>query len=346
VKNNYLKNKTLGLFVKTNGVISRPLFSGLGHILCFHRVVNPDGRQRLWANSGKEISEEKLRFIIKFFLEKGYEFISMDELHNRLSIRKKSKKFVVVTFDDGYADNYTHAFPLFKELGIPFTIYVATGMPDGDMVLWPYFLEEHLLKTELVKFNFINEDYEFQTSHHQERETVYNAIRNIILQNEAAAIPFFMDNVFQVNESESMNFTKGISLSWSQISELSKNKLVTIGAHGKKHFALSKLSDAYAREEIMGSKKRLEEKLQIDINHFAYPYGTYNEISRRDLKLVKDAGFKTGVTLLQGNLFKSHNNITDRLPRIPLGNHVNEELLNNIENGIRHYSFNGCKKNI
>jgi len=330
--------------VKTNGIISRPLFSGLGHILCFHRVLNPDGRQRIWANSGKEISEKNLRYIINFFLEKGYEFISLDELIVRLSSKKKMKKFVVVTFDDGYADNYTHAYPLLKEIGIPFTVYVTTGMPDGEVVLWPYFLEDHLLQTTKFEFVFKDKEYEYKTGNLQEKETAFNSIRELILQDESSAVPFFMNTVFNVPPDKSIRFVKEQALSWSQLEELCKSDLVSIGAHGKKHLALSTLNETDAREEILGSKKRLEEKLQIDINHFAYPYGTYNEIGIPAFKIVRETGFKTAVTLLQGNIFKRHSFYTERLPRIPLGNRITSENLEQICSGVRHYSFNGCKK--
>ena len=344
MRNNYLKNKTLGLFVKTKGVLSKPFFSGLGHILCFHRIINPDGRRRIWASSGKEISEEKLLFIINFFIRKGYEFISMDELFNRLSLGKKQRKFIVVTFDDGYIDNYTIAFPLFKKLGIPFIIYVSTGMPDGEMTLWPYFLEEYILNTDLIKFQVNETVYEFPSCTQHEKEIAYNNIRSIVLQDERLTVPHLMNNVFEINKDKSADYTKEQALSWAQLRELCTCDLITIGAHGKNHFALSKQNDRISSEEITESKIRLEQQLEKRINHFAYPYGTKNEFELREENIVFSAGYKTSVTLLQGNVFPLHRTHPYRLPRIPMSENVNEEILNNITNGIRQFSFNGFQK--
>lgn len=89
MKDNFINNKLLGLLVKTNGFISKPLFAGIGHILCFHRVVNKAEDGRIINNSGKEISVDKLRFIVSFFLARGYDFINMDQLYERISKKEK-----------------------------------------------------------------------------------------------------------------------------------------------------------------------------------------------------------------------------------------------------------------
>jgi len=340
----WINNKILGLFVKTNGVISRPLFAGMGHILCFHRVVNPDKRPRILSNSGKEISEKKLRFILNFFRAKGYEFINMDQLYERITKRDKFRKFIVITFDDGYLDNYTLAYPIFKEMGIPFTIYVSTGMPDHQLIQWPYFLEDYLLKTRCAEFHYNGNDFKHDLQNMQDRERAYDEIRNIILKDESKALPFFTRNVFKIDYSREKQFVKENSLSWEHLKEMSHDRIVTIGAHGKNHMALSALNESDAFEEILGSKKRLEEQLQIKINHFAYPYGSENEFTKRDVKFVARAGFKTAVTIHQGNIFSTHKNYLYTLPRIPLGNISNEQILEHIYSGIRHFSFNGFRR--
>jgi peptidoglycan/xylan/chitin deacetylase (PgdA/CDA1 family) len=341
---NWINNKVLGLFVKTNGFLSNPLFSGLGHILCFHRVALPGSGQRILSNSGKEISEEKLRFILSFFLAKGYEFINMDQLHERLSKKGIFRKFIVVTFDDGYLDNYTLAYPVFKEMNIPFTIYVSTGMSDHEIIQWPYFLEEYLLKTSYAEFQYNGNDYKRDLQNTQDREIAFDEIRNIILKDESNTVPFFIKHVFKVDDNRIKQFVKENSLSWEQLKVMSHDRVVTIGAHGINHLALSALNESDALEEILGSKKRLEEQLQIKINHFAYPYGTGNEFTVRDAGLVKRAGFKTAVTISQGNIFAVHKDHLHTLPRIPLGNNANKEILDHICSGVRHFSFNGFRR--
>jgi peptidoglycan/xylan/chitin deacetylase (PgdA/CDA1 family) len=70
-----------------------------------------------------------------------------------------------------------------------------------------------------------------------------------------------------------------------------------IGSHSATHPNLRHASPAKAREEILGSKKSLEDRFGLEIRHFCYPYGSYNE-SVRDL--VAEAGYRTGCTMQFG----------------------------------------------
>jgi peptidoglycan/xylan/chitin deacetylase (PgdA/CDA1 family) len=268
----------------------------------------------------------------------------MDQLVERISNNKSSKKFIAITFDDGYIDNYTIAYPLLKEMSIPFTVYVSTGMPDHQLVLWPYFLEEYLLNTACAEFQFNGIEYKRNLVNLDDRELAYHEIRNIILKEERNIVPFLVKHVFRINDARIKQFTVENSLTWEHLKEMSRDSYVTIGAHGISHLASSALTDSFAFDEVHGSKKRLEEQLHIEINHFAFPYGTDNEFSVRDIDLVKRAGFLSAVTLKQGNIFSAHKKYLFNLPRIPLGDQVNEEKLDHICSGIRHFSFNGFKK--
>jgi peptidoglycan/xylan/chitin deacetylase (PgdA/CDA1 family) len=70
-----------------------------------------------------------------------------------------------------------------------------------------------------------------------------------------------------------------------------------IGAHTCTHPRLSQLSEAQAKEEISASRKKLEDRFGVLIDHFAYPYGDYNPAT---IELVREAGFKTAVTMHRG----------------------------------------------
>ncbi|MDA0859275.1 MAG: polysaccharide deacetylase family protein, partial [Verrucomicrobia bacterium] len=70
-----------------------------------------------------------------------------------------------------------------------------------------------------------------------------------------------------------------------------------IGAHTCTHPRLSQLSRAQAKEEIHASKKKLEDQFGLRIEHFAYPFGDYNQ---ETIELVQDAGFRTASTMHRG----------------------------------------------
>lgn len=100
-----------------------------GEIWMLHRVV--EQRSADPQQSVLEVTPGWLEEKILNYQKKGYSFVPIDHLPER-------GHWVCVTFDDGYRDNYTHAYPLLKALGIPFTIYATTGFIDNHMPMWWY----------------------------------------------------------------------------------------------------------------------------------------------------------------------------------------------------------------
>ncbi len=92
-------------------------------------------------------------------------------------------------------------------------------------------------------------------------------------------------------------------MNWDEIRTMAADPLVTIGAHTKGHFAISKLSDERAHEEMGGSADRIEQELGRRPVHFSFPYGDPGSAGPRDFALAREAGFKTAVTTRKGMLF-------------------------------------------
>jgi len=93
--------------------------------------------------------------------------------------------------------------------------------------------------------------------------------------------------------------------------------LVTIGAHSVQHRRLDYLSGAEAWEEINGSKRELEDKLNHSIDYFAYPYGAHNWRARR---LVRKAGYQLAFATGNKALRRVSSWQRFRIPRIDLVN--------------------------
>ncbi len=105
----------------------RPWYGGLGTILTFHRVVEPEKGSPLRENRDLEVSPIWLEQIVSYLLTSGYEIVSLDELSRRLMQNGNQKRFVCFSFDDGYRDNLTLAYPIFKKHNVPFALYVTTS---------------------------------------------------------------------------------------------------------------------------------------------------------------------------------------------------------------------------
>ncbi len=101
----------------------------VGEIWMLHRVV--ERRSEKPEQRELEVTPEWLEHKIREYQKKDYSFVSIENLPSK-------GRWVCVTFDDGYHDNYSIAYPLLKKLGIPFIIYVTTGIIDNQQEMWWY----------------------------------------------------------------------------------------------------------------------------------------------------------------------------------------------------------------
>ena len=114
----------------------------VGEIWMLHRVV--ERRSEKPEQRALEVTPDWLEQKILEYRQKGYRIVSIDEAAEILeriqlsTVNCKLSTFITLTFDDGYSDNYTLAYPLLKRLGIPFTVYVSTGFIDNKQEMWWY----------------------------------------------------------------------------------------------------------------------------------------------------------------------------------------------------------------
>lgn len=101
----------------------------MGEVWQLHRVTDERSIQERVRDY--EITPARLESLIVEYQRKGYEFISIAEVAERMK-GIEGKKFVAVTLDDGYANNYEVAYPIFKKYQVPFCIYICRGMINGE----------------------------------------------------------------------------------------------------------------------------------------------------------------------------------------------------------------------
>ncbi|MBO7628762.1 MAG: polysaccharide deacetylase family protein [Bacteroidales bacterium] len=107
----------------------------LGRILMLHRVVE---QRSEGENRALEITPEFLKQTINDYRRKGYRFVSIDEACDIIKRGRTKHPFVCLSFDDGYQDNYDIAYPILKQMEVPFAVYVTTGFIDNRIPMWWY----------------------------------------------------------------------------------------------------------------------------------------------------------------------------------------------------------------
>lgn len=322
-----------------------PFYSGMGQILTFHRVVEDTMKDRIHNHQSLEVTPEQLEQTILFYKKKNYAFFSLDDLYHALTTEKPNQKFVVFTFDDGYRDNFTNAYPILKKHDVPFCIYVTTNFPDQKAILWWYLLEDFLREKTSVKFDWDGKEYLIASKTIEEKEKAFDQIRTLINQSfSKGKFQEMLAAVFGKKESDYFSYVKKMAMSWEEIKLISQDPLVTIGAHTVNHFPLTRLDSNDLEFEILESKKRLEKYIQQPVEHFAYPFGKISEATFREFEMVKSLGLKTATTTRIGNIFSEHINYLECLPRISLNQVSTSSVLNMQASGMLPFIYHKGKK--
>lgn len=322
-----------------------PGYSGLGHILTFHRVLPDTDDLRIHNHLSLEISPAHLEATIEFYKKEKYTFVSLDEMYELLQSGKSTSKFVAFTFDDGYIDNYTVAYPILKKHQVPFTIYITTNFPDYRAVLWWYLLEDTVKENEWIEFTWQGVDHSYPCGTIAEKESAFDDIRTVINQSfRVNDFKTLLKGVFDKTEIQLYEYSKSLVLSWEDILVLNEDPLCTIGAHTVNHYPLRQLTDDKLEYEIKTSRDRIEKHIGESVDHFAYPFGKETESSFREFEVVKSLGFKTGTTTRIGNIFQQHQHKMECLPRISVNRVTNEDVLNLQASGMLPFIIHRGKK--
>jgi len=209
---------------------------------------------------------------------------------------------VVITFDDGYTDNLHNAKPLLEKHGKPATIFVSSGYVGSEREFWWDELEQ-ILGCEG------NPDL-----------SLYRSLHRVLLQVAETERRQILDGL-----RELVGVRPGVReshrpLSEQELSELARGNLVEIGAHTFTHALLPALPEAQQRVEIQRDKVRLQEILGRNVEHFAYPYGSCDEITAA---LVRSAGFASACSTHSGYVDKYADRF--QLPRLAVEDWEGEE---------------------
>ena len=297
----------------------RPIYGGAGVILMFHRVLPTESRPRIHGHAALEITPEALEQTIRYFARRNYTVYSPSDLFEYLMGAKKADKpFVLFTFDDGYVDNLTYAYPIFKKHNIPFTINVSSCFPERTAVIWWYLLEDLILDRDRLTYEHNGQLYDFDCATKAGKSHAYATTRKLfkfanVLQRDQLTI-----TVLLANRMDLLRKTDEVALTWEHLKQLASDPLVTVGAHTVNHYVLSSLSEEEVRGEVLRSRRILEAKLDKRIEHFAYPFGNRREAEAREFHIAAECGFKTAMTTRIGSIFPVHGSHMMTLPRYDL----------------------------
>ena len=187
-----------------------------------HQIMEDDGQQayvplRAWGYTSTEQLNKYLAIIAKY-----YTVISLEEAEQILAKKAKPKPYsIVLTFDDGFRNNLTHAAPLLEKYNFPMTIFLTTSFVDRRNPLWPERLDYAFLHAVKDEYTTVL-DGQNLTLHGKTRAEKTLSLRNFI--KAAKAVP-----------CNDLDFTKAIDEITSNIENESGKKIKDVGEYDHRY---------------------------------------------------------------------------------------------------------------
>lgn len=245
------------------------------------------------------------------YLQRHYKVLHLEEAlqelyaagKNTLVPSEDKRTRVVLTFDDGYHDNYTHAFPLACSLRMPVTIFLVPGyLESGDYFWWG---EGHRLvsrsSVEIVKVNGSTYDLYKPLEKQRLAEYIDTFVRLAASVAEREAFLKYMRELLAVPSTVTADEKYDRPLTWAEVQEMEQSGWVSFGAHTMHHPVLAYLKDEEEINYEIGECKRvLEAQLGHQIRTFAYPIGRFEHIGTAAIQAVRAAGYDWAVTTVNG----------------------------------------------
>jgi peptidoglycan/xylan/chitin deacetylase (PgdA/CDA1 family) len=323
----------------------RPFVGGVGAILTLHHV-RPPRPDRFQPNRLLEVTPRFLTRVVKDIRGSGVDLISLDEMHRRMSEGDFSRRFVCLTFDDGYRDTMQWAYPILKDAGVPFAVYVPTSFPDRLGELWWLVLEAVIARNDRIGLAIDGRDRKFDCGTVAEKRALYDELYWWLRARPTEAeLRSVVRNLAAFYHVDVAKFCDDLCMSWPELAALAADPLVTIGAHTVNHLMLAKLSKEAARSEIELSSSVIEAALSLRPQHLSYPYGDAGSAGTREFEIAAELGFKTAVTTRPGVLFREHSQHMTALPRISLnGDYQRRRYVRVLLSGSATAMWNGFRR--
>ena len=273
-------------------------------VLMYHRIIDSD--YRFWKlNVSPQVFERHIKYI-----SENYNVLKLDD--EWCDIVKPDQKYVVITFDDGYVDNYRFALPILEKYHVPATIFVSTGLIDTDEMYWWDELEKiFIIDGYTGEFEFDGVSYRVIDAN--DRKNVCFAIRNHIKDMEPAERKDSLRRLRSMFGLEQPGTSDLRCVNTQELVKMAESPYVTIGGHTKTHLSLgSTHPKELLREEIEESLDILQKKINKRIDVFAYPFGGAEDRCDMAEQILVDCGIRKSVVVRSGNV-----NADDEMYNIP-----------------------------
>lgn len=272
-------------------------------ILAYHRVFDI-GQEAAFSFDPDLVSASSSAFAWQMqYLRDRYHPITFQTLLNVMDGKEElPPRPVIVSFDDGYDDNYLNAFPVLRSLEMPATIFVSTGYVGSGKPFW-FDLVAHILyhaPTGTMTVKALGITLSLDASVDSRRVAASRLLSALKRVSNAQRLDIL--DWLEHEHGAAMrpaDFRLSRPLDWNQIREMSATGM-EFGSHTVNHPILSRLDDDELRQELTESRRHLERELGKPAPVLAYPVGGPEEFNEKVTQAAIAAGYRLGVSYMPG----------------------------------------------
>jgi peptidoglycan/xylan/chitin deacetylase (PgdA/CDA1 family) len=233
------------------------------------------------------------------FLARHYRLLTLgDAIEALREGRPLPPRSACITFDDGFRNVATTAFPILQKYNAPATVFLITGLVGTNRAPWPEQLYQEIVDTRLKRIMF--EGTEFSLDGPGQRENSYVSIVERLKKKPLADRQRCLAELTDALGATEIAQDASVSLmDWDEIEKLAGSGLMTFGSHSHTHPILSRCPVEVQRMELETSRNVLRERgLSADL--FAYPNGTAADFTDDTKRILIDLGYRCGVATTVG----------------------------------------------
>jgi peptidoglycan/xylan/chitin deacetylase (PgdA/CDA1 family) len=288
---------------------------GAGVVLRFERV-RPRRAARFQPLKSREITPKFLDRTIRALKRWKYDIVSIDEVCRRAVTLATRRRFVGLTFDGGYKDLITSAYPVLSKHGVPFTVYVPTAFPDGVGEAWWLALEEVITRKDRLSLVMDRKERHFNIEDTSEKYELYAYLGSWMRTLAPAELSTAIKDLCTRYSVDLAALSRDASMNWDDLAKLAADPNVTIGNATVNYPVLSNLKDAAALREMTMGRAVAQAAFRRDVRHFAYPFGDRGSWRRHHVVMAEEAGFASAASAISGIIKAEGRTNLHALPRI------------------------------
>jgi peptidoglycan/xylan/chitin deacetylase (PgdA/CDA1 family) len=272
-------------------------------ILMYHRVLTEKelADSQVNVQPSMYVTTETFEMHLKYLKDNNYKTVFLSELSELINQKKDISKHCVITFDDGWLDNYTNMFPILIRNKIKVSIFITSGFTGTSKLFWPeevaIYIEsivnieniKHILKNINLKIIDVEKVIIDKSSLN---DAIISHLKSFSKNKRNELI-----NMIKENAGPVLIPKQRLLMSWKEIKEMANSGLVEFGSHTVNHELLDRLDNDALSFEITESVRKITNILGKPCEILSYPNGNYNA---EVLNAVADAKISAAVTTKRG----------------------------------------------